>query len=324
MDTQDAGIDILTHRATRAWLTLHPARNPPRRIALLAEHPKSSVFRLESADHENSDVIAKRCKLDTGSLERTIYEEILPNVPISALQYYGSLAEPDGEHIWLFLEDAGEIQYSLADTKHQSLAAQWLGLLHTSAERLAAGVSLPDRGPDHYLAVLRAARGNILANLANPALRSDDLALLDMIVKQCTLIELHWEDVERFCEGIPKTLVHGDFVGKNVRVQHRQAGDVLLALDWETAGYGIPAPDLEYLDTTAYHSVISGFWPFLDVEKTRRMAELGRILRLLHLVFWASVGLSHPWAQKTTRNYMSIYKYWLDESLRATDWWSER
>ena len=90
-------------------------------------------------------VIAKRCAATTA--ERTVYEDILPHVPITALHYYGG-TQHDGEVCWLFLEDAGEQRYSPYSKEHCALAGRWLGMLHTSAARLAAAArrSLDDPG----------------------------------------------------------------------------------------------------------------------------------------------------------------------------------
>jgi hypothetical protein len=44
-------------------------------------------------------------------------------------------------------------------------------------------------------------------------------------------------------KGLPITLVHGGFYGKNVRVQNRNGRAVLFAFDWESAGYGTLAAE---------------------------------------------------------------------------------
>src|SRR5256885_11766358 len=47
---------------------------------------------------------------ETGLVERTVYEEILPRLTVPSLRHYGSLDEPDGEHCWLFMEDATGVE----------------------------------------------------------------------------------------------------------------------------------------------------------------------------------------------------------------------
>jgi Ser/Thr protein kinase RdoA (MazF antagonist) len=110
--------------------------------------------------------------------------------------------------------------------------------------RGGAAARLPDRGPGHYPGHLRSARAAILGNLTNSALSAEDRALLNTIVSQCDALESRWDQVQRTCDRMPRTLVHGDFVVKNVNVRSGPAGPAFLAFDWETAGWGVPAPDL--------------------------------------------------------------------------------
>jgi aminoglycoside phosphotransferase (APT) family kinase protein len=68
---------------------------------------------------------------------------------------------------------------------------------------------------------------------------------------------------------MPQTLVHNDFAARNIKVRNGQAGTTLLPFDWEKAGWGIPAADLEYLeqaDLAMYWSVVHRSWPYFDVK----------------------------------------------------------
>src|SRR5205814_4697301 len=116
--------------------------------------------------------------------------------------------------------------------------------MHTTAERLTTTFHLHDRGPDYYLELLRSARRAILRNLTNPALDTDDIAVLKAIVSQCDSLGAGWHELEKCCESMPTTLVHGDFRRKNVYVRTDQAGTALFPIDWATAGWGVPAADL--------------------------------------------------------------------------------
>jgi hypothetical protein len=215
-------------------------------------------------------------------------------LPVTALRYYGC-TQQDGEFCWLFLEDAGRERYSPYRKEHCALAGRWLGLLHTSAARLAPAVRLPDRGPGHYLEHLRSARRMILRSLGNPALSGDDLTVLHAIVAQCDLLERRWGWVETCSEGIPSTLVHGDFRPKNVHVRRDHDGTALLPMDWETAGWGGPAPDLARLDLQAYWTVVREYWPTLDLPAIQRLANLGKLFCRLAALNWESMSLKSDW-----------------------------
>jgi hypothetical protein len=294
---------LLEHPAVKAWRRLLPGRVEPESIEIIKdikENKKSAVYRLEGVGRRGSTVIAKRCRTATALIERTVYEEMLPRLPISAPHYYGFIKEDD-EFDWLFLEDVGRERFSPLIEEHRALAAQWLGLMHTTAAHVATTARLPDRGPDHYLGHLRSARRTILRNLTNPALNVEDLAVLKSIISQCDLLEWRWSQVEKCCEGMPPTLVHGDFSPKNVYVRADQAGIGLFPLDWETAGWGIPAADLapsrgllpaHQVDITVYWSIARECWPSLDIQVIQRLVKVGRIFRRLAAINWSSVSLT--------------------------------
>src|SRR5438094_1019393 len=142
------------HPAVQAWRELQPRRVEPESIETLQHRNKSAIYRLEGVGPGGSAVIAKRCRQVTALVERAIYEDILPHLPIPSLHYYG-FVEEEGPFCWLFLEDAGGEKYSPSIREHCVLAGRWLGRMHTSAARIAAAARLPDRGPSHYLEPLR-------------------------------------------------------------------------------------------------------------------------------------------------------------------------
>src|SRR5438132_1157590 len=174
--------NLLEHPAIRAWAKLQPERVTPTGIGTLREKLTGSVYRLEGVGPGGSDVIAKRSSPKGIRKQRTLYEQVLPALPIPTVRYYGFVEEPDDACCWLFLENAGGEEYSPLIAEHRALAARWLGLLHTAAAGAAAAARLPDRGPGHYLHCLRSAHRGIRAGLANPALSADDLAMLQTLL----------------------------------------------------------------------------------------------------------------------------------------------
>ncbi|HEU0020676.1 MAG TPA: aminoglycoside phosphotransferase family protein, partial [Dehalococcoidia bacterium] len=309
------------HPAVQAWSALGPERIEPDWIETLHMTRKSAVYRLAGIGPGGSAVIAKRCSPSTAVIERTVYQEVLPRLPIPALRYFGSLNELDSGLSWQFLEDAGEDRhFSLISGEDRGvLAAQHLALMHTSAARISAPAELPDRGTNYSLGNLQNARETIQRNFGNPRLQLEDLAVLEAIVSQCNFLEGHWVQVEEFCQCMPNTLVHGDFQGNNVRVRPGPDGRLLLLFDWEFAGWGVPACDLWGVDTFIYWAAIREEWPQVDLADIRRLAEFGRIFWWLATVFWESLRLPYEYVERPMR-YLRSYVLKLSNAIQVLEW----
>ncbi len=323
--------NLREHPAVKAWSRLLPRRVEPERIEILREKKGSAIYRLEGVGLAGSAVIAKRCGQADAAVEQTIYEEVLPRLPITVIRYYGSVGDPDSMFGWLFLEDAGEEKYAPYLEEHRALAARWLGRMHTSAAHVSAADCLPDRGPGHYLEHLRSGRNKILRGLTNPELKADDVVVLENIVAQFEILESRWSQVEGFCEGLPRTIVHGDFTGKNLRVRAGPAGIAFLPFDWEMAGWGVPAADLAQSaqlrtggfsanpDIVTYWSVVQDHWPSLDLPTIQRLANCGKAFRCLAAVDWKAQRLAYEGAEWVVSE-MRIYQAELADAIQAATW----
>jgi len=325
--------DLLKHPAVEAWAKLLPERVEPTGIETLQKKRKGSVYRLEGVGPGGSDVIAKRSSPERLLTERTIYERVLPALPVATVRYYGFVEEPDEGCCWLFIESAGGAGYSSLTEEHCALAGRWLGLLHTSASCVAPTASLPDRGPGYYSEQLQSACDTILRNLSNPALNTDDLAVLEAIVRQCEVVRSRWGQVERLCERMPRTLVHGDFAPKNMRVRAGQAGGALLPFDWGSAGWGIPAADLAQSgmalndcwnywanpDLDTYCSVAWESWSRLEVQDVESLATIGKIFRCLVCINLEAPSFAMGWVENAVRD-MRIYQAAMVDAIRAAGW----
>jgi hypothetical protein len=315
--------DLVQHPAVQAWHELQSSHREPDRIEILKGKPRKTnertkrfVCRLVGVGPAGSAVIGKRCWHSKAMVENAIYTNILPHLPVPSPDYYGMLEEANGEFSWLFLEDAGEQEYCELNGKHRELIAQWLGLMHTSARHVSAPVSLPDRGPNHYLKRLQTGRDGILENLANLALQADQLAPLQTTLRQFDLLESHWDRVEAVCEGAPQTLIHGDFVARNLGVRRSQASIVLLPFDWGEAGWGIPAVDIMQVELASYWSTVHVHWPWLDVRAIQRLAIVGKIFRCLDAVYWELPSFKYPWLKNPFYN-MSIYASRMADAIQT-------
>jgi hypothetical protein len=310
---------LAAHPAVRAWRTSHPGARCPDSIQVVKRAEKSTVYRLLGAGPAGSPLIVKQCLTEAGRLERTVYEDILPRVPVTSLQYYGSFDEAGG-YCWLFLEDAGTQRYSPDDPEHRSLAGRWLGVLHTCAAHLAPTAGLPDRGPGYYLGRLRAARGSLKLGLGNPLLGADEIGDIRAVIAQCDLLESHWSRLEEACAGVPATLVHGDFRRKNVHVRMAPTGPAVLPMDWENAGRGVPAADLTRVDLAAYRSAVQERWPRVDSAAVRRLADVGRIFQRLAAIDWISAmfGYDSRVLLRKPMDHLAVHRAGLAEELETT------
>ena len=312
------------HPAVRAWRRLAPGSAQPRCITMLREREKGAVYRLDGAGADGSTVVAKHCRTAEGAVERAIYEEILPRLPVTSLRCFGHVAESEGS-CWLFLELVEGVRFSPSLESHRVLAARWLAALHTSAADDATAPTLPDRGPAYYLRHLRAARPALASAAANAVAGSERELLCD-VGAQCDLVEDHWEEVEEWCAAMPSTLVHGDFRPKNVHVKSGAEGLRLVAMDWETAGWGPPAadvasirgPDGERGALETYASLARERWPTLGVDAVLRMVEVGKLFRRLAAIDWCGVTLPHRWEKGIA--VMTVHRGALARMIEDARW----
>lgn len=320
------------HPAVRAWLTLqHSGAEPSNIVALRPlrkRRHKSCAYRLDGVGRRGSSIVAKLCLRETAELEQFIYESILPNLPVPRLEYYGTIKSDDPKMDWIFVEDAGDERYSRNDELHRVLAAEWIAILHTSAQNLPALQQLPDRGPAHYLNCLRSARQRIEASRSNTVITRDQRAIINRVDDYLRLFEDSWGELERLCQSMPRTLVHGDLGGRNGRIRNNGDRRKLVVFDWETAGIGVPAADLTSsridalsccLDT--YFSHTREAWPNLTMENIVLFERIGRIFRVMAAIDWASVELSFerpdclPKPVSCLRSYLERIEYELQEPV---------
>ena len=143
--------------------------------------------------------------------------------------------------------------------------------------------------------------------------------MLLAVASQCDAVESNWGEIERFCEPFPRTLVHGDFQGKNVRVRTDGSGMSLLPLDWETAGWGVPAPDLETVDLSSYWNAVRHTWPQLCRENLERLASYGLLFRLMVCISWESASLPFP-SEDEAVDSLDFYHAKMKETLQRLGW----
>lgn len=316
--------ELERHPAYLAWRLACEDPRPPAAIETLKlEKRKSAVYRLTLRGRGRRSAIAKRRPQGELAMEARLHEELLPDLGIGTLELYGYVTSYDGFD-WLFLEDAGETRYSRDASEHRSLAADWLGRLHAGA---APGPSwLPDTGPAYFRGVLELARDGLRMGLVHPAVSESDRDVLNAIGACLDAVEERWERIEGTCARLPRTLVHGDFVAKNVRIRERQGRLDLVAFDWETAGVGPPAVDLALLrgtgeDLRTYLSIVNDAWPDVRLLHVEQLVIVGDVFRLLHCVYWAGRSFKHDWVQHAMWDLIE-YEHEL-QTVLADDRWND-
>jgi len=287
--------NILEQPAVKVWLKINPNYAPPSRVEHLRRwaSPKPFVCRMLGIETASHAVIAKRCKLTAGLQEKRFYEEILPQLPMPSLKYYGSFQEGD-EHLWLFLEDAGGRQFSFHKPEDRKIAVQWLINLHTHSARLGKPSRLIERGPAYYLERLTNVQSTLELHadrdVFSAAERQVLAASLDLLDSTASI----WESISALYERLPQCVIHGDFKSKNIHLRSDQQQASIFVFDWEYAGWGTPGIDMWRLDEEEYLLAIRPYWPHVDISTVREMQNLGSVFRSVDSYFWETRRLNHP------------------------------
>lgn len=281
------------------------------------------VYRVHGAGHDGSTAVAKRQAVAITRIERSLYEKVLPRLPVDVPRFYGSYEEED--FAWLFLEDVGEERPDIHRADHRILAGRWLGRLHAASARLDPPLhaGFPRLGPEEMLERLRKARDRIGACMTNPVFRESDRAVLEDIARPLDVLQSGWDAVEAFCARAPRALVHADLRRKNIRL--RPTGE-LCVLDWEDAAWGLTAVDLApsrrhlglQVDLEAYASAVGDVWA-LDGRALRQLVAAGRVFRTLIAIEWVSRELDGIWIDRPLLT-LGVYREDLRASMSDAPW----
>lgn len=335
-----AGDMVSEHPAFKAWTRLHRGEAAPTRIEVLRqERRKTRVYRLSGLGTAKEGVVAKRSYRRYVEMERKIYEDILPSLPVSSLRYYGSIDDDDPKYGWLFVENASGRAYTSRLRTHRVVAGKWLGILHTSsASHVDEFSKLPDRGPQHYLERLRSARHWIERSL-DLELESVDPDSRRSIISDFDDLEGRWNELLGFCGKLPRTLVHGDFSERNIRIRAAVPSrglPILVAFDWSEAGWGVPPVDIlgrfrhgvshsGEPDLDTYWSVVRKLWKIPSIETIRKFETVGKTFRAIAAIDWRfpldearnsgeSSLAKADWIGNIS--HLRLYELWLRECLK--------
>jgi len=249
-----------------------------------------------------------------------VYADILPDLPLSSVRYYGSSPDADAEFWWLFFEDVSEeAEYRPQLEEHRRAAARWLGIMNAEAASLSAALRLPDRGPDHYRRLLESVIPALQTMVGPPALERAEVGLLGATLRHCERLAGRWDSLAAACNPVPSTLVHGDFITKNVRVRREADGLALLPFDWEKAGWGTPAEDISRVDLSAYLDVVRESWPHVGLSDLERVAAVGKVFRCIVYLDWLTSELSEGPMDRAIA-HVKRCEAWLADLVREAAW----
>jgi hypothetical protein len=289
--------------AAQAWDSFrrsHPELRTPTAVTTLKAKPKrAGVYRLAGASASGASIIAKRCRWPIARIEQALYEQVLARVALPHLAFYGVVADSTPEFAWVFLEDAGDERYRASDPASRRLAARWLSAMHQASRDLIGAVALPDRSPASYRTQARLTRQAIQDSHANAAVGAAHREVLAGVSDQLESIERQWAQIDAACRVLPFALVHGDLACKNVHLRAAAHGIEFIVLDWETAGWGVPAVDLCQLDGKpvrpdlgTYRSLVRAGGHAVTKAQIDELARVGGIFRMITSMYWAALWLS--------------------------------
>lgn len=321
--------DLHTHPAVSAWRRLGSSNSIPREVVVLKRKENGAVYGLIGDDLPGRCVIAKLCSLEKGLLERTVYEQVLPQLSSGAIRFFGHVPQ-DHASMWLFIEDVGGQRYDTDSETHRELAARWFGELQISLSRASIADVFPERGAPFYRRFLNSIMATVPSLLPKISPPREDPAPLVRIVSACERLAVDWDRLERFCAGVPAVFSHGDCLRKNVHVRKTSAGPAIAAFDWGGAGWSPAGTDLGQLalprrgppdsvpDLCKFHDVVRGTWPELDLAAIARLAHIGQLFWALKVISRGLPEFDCDW--KSPRDIladMHIYERALSRSVDA-------
>jgi hypothetical protein len=299
--------DDVVELARSAWREVAGGSGSVREVHELSGPGKAIVVRLVGAGRGESNVIGKLCGEWELTHTRVIYEELLPEIPISGLKYYGA-TQIVGNRGWFFVEEADGDRLAARQPHHQRLASEWLAKLHGLAAQVDASRKLMySDAREYYHAALQSALAKISAVERSPALCEP----MSRLRERLETWESRWSRVFTGFEGVYPTVVHGDFCKKNVRVRAGSGESALLAFDWEYARVTSPAVDLEKVDPLLYGSEVRRFWD-IHQDDVDRMVEMGRLFRCVQSIDWTLGYLKYGPVERPLR-HLELYGARLDD-----------
>jgi hypothetical protein len=250
--------------------------------------------------------------LGSSRVEWRMYRDLLAPEHDGTPRLYASRRGPGRGLCWLFLEDIGNMELRYAgEPAYWLAAARWAARFHASTRHLSRAElrAIPRHGEAHFrrwaLEVER--RSAVLG----PAERTIVGRALDT-----------YSDLVPRLAGLPVSLVHGQYFGRNILLRSGPAARAVAVVDWESAALG-PS----YLDIV---SLTCGKWSpsrklamrraYLDeyrsaTGKRLRWETFARSLRDLEL-YHALLFLTPTLQPGAIRTLVAKRRPWIEELER--------
>jgi aminoglycoside phosphotransferase (APT) family kinase protein len=288
--------------AAAAWIEFAGGSPPTSAQKLTTQRKRravqSVVFRLGWGS-ERPTVIAKHGALEKIELEHRIMRHILPRYQVLGPQCYGMTADVSRRTGWIFIEDGGDVAYRESDDAHRDTATLWLAALHNIDPSDPLLAAIPRRTDRDFLEKhVRVGRNDLLSGSRNPALTPEQRRSVSRIVELFDEIERAWPAIQSAWSGLGPSLVHGDFIEKNIRVSGSSGSPRIFAFDWEFAGISSPIEDMGELNPSLYRNAARGTPSRPSLALIEHSVRLGTMLRSVAWIQATAAGLVQPWVDE--------------------------
>jgi len=296
-------VDLIQTAAASAWHGLRIGRTPTD-IQVVSprgrKHPrkhrgKSIVYRLVAGGPEGESVIAKRSRALSIAVESHIYREVLGPLDLGLPRCYGHLPDADGALAWLFLEEVRGVKFREDDDEHRQLASAWLGQMHAATGALWHPARQPVSTANGYRESIDVASARVRRCQRRADLEDENRQLLSSMERTLGRLTARWATVAQLWQLAPRSLVHRDFIDKNVLVDHARQPRQIRVLDWEVSAWGVPAEDLAGVDIETYHAHAEPLWAGYGQSRLQLLAKVGTALRAASFLKAYAKGLESVW-----------------------------
>ncbi|HYT82490.1 MAG TPA: hypothetical protein VEK86_03505 [Gemmatimonadales bacterium] len=95
------------HPAAAAWRDVAPTAPAPECIEVLRQENGTAVYRLIGVGPGGAPILARRSRIARALVERILYQQIVPRLPVTAPRYHAFRAAGPGL-AWVFLQESGD------------------------------------------------------------------------------------------------------------------------------------------------------------------------------------------------------------------------
>ncbi len=243
--------------------------------------------------------------LEPSLRELRMYQSVLSPERFGTLHLYSHRWEPERGLYWIFLEDGGRIVlHNFLDMPRWTAAARWAARFHAATRDLpeAKTTFLPRYDERHYRRCADRVRA-ILPNLDGEErqLVEHGLACYARRIPQLA--------------GLSRSVLHGQFFGKNVLLRRARGGHKIIVIDWETAALGPGTFDLVSLTSGKWtaeqrHAMRAAYFEQYQAETGQRLDWEGFCLELAAVALYQSLEWLGWWGhhRRLSRHFANFLR----------------